>query len=179
MSSFKGGVDLDGLNAMLGALEEDVERAARPAAQAGIQVIYDAVKRNVNALGKKTGNLDRSIYQAFVEKESSPGVAAYEVSWNPRKAPHAFLVENGHIQRYAQYLGKDGKWHTAVRPEMRGKPKPPRRAAQSVKDAYYVLRKGGPVQVPAQSFVRKAASEIPAAQAAAEARFFRELGYDL
>lgn len=179
MSGFSSTVDLSALNEQLGAAQEDVERAARPAAQAGAEVLYRAVKRNVAALGEKTGNLYNAIYQAFSERQSWPGHATYEISWNPRKAPHGYLVENGHIQRYASYVGSDGNWYTAVRPEMRGKPKPRRGASQAVKDAYYVLRAGGPVQVPAKAFVRSAASQMAAAQAAAEARFFKELGYDL
>lgn len=172
-------VDLDGLNAFVDALEEDVERAARPAAQAGAEVLYQAVLRNVQALGRVTGNLESSIYQAFVAKESAPGVAKYDVTWNHRRAPHAYLVEFGHIQRYAVHLGKDGKWYTLVRPSMRGKPKPRRGASQAEKDAYYVPRPGGPQQIAAKAFVRSAAASIPAAEAAMEAKFFEITGGEL
>jgi hypothetical protein len=169
-------VDLSALDEMISGLEGDFKAAARPAAQAAAQVLYEAVKANVAAIGRKTGNLDSSIYQAYSEKSSAPGKATYNVSWNPRKAPHGGLVEFGHIQRYAQYLGKDGNWYTAVRPSMRGKRKPSRNASQAVKDAYYVPRAGGAAQIPARSFVRKATAQFDAAAAAATAKFLEVLG---
>ena len=105
-------VDLGAFNDMISELEEDIQAAVRPAAQAGAQVFYDAVVRNVNALGKKSGNLAGAIYQAYSEENSGPGKATYHVSWNASKAPHGGLVEYGHIQRYAVNLAKDGKWYT-------------------------------------------------------------------
>lgn len=168
-------VDMAGLDSMLNELQGDVEESARPAAQAAAQVLYNEVKRNVASIGKQTGNLDSSIYQAYSQDNSAPGRATYHVSWNARKAPHGHLLENGFIQRYVTYVGTDGKWYTAVRPEMRGKPKPSRRAPQAVKDAYYVPRPGGPVQIPAKSFVRKAASMFPQALDAAEAELLKRI----
>jgi hypothetical protein len=44
-----------------------------------------------------------------------------------------------------------------------------------VKDAYYVPRKGGPLQIPARAFIRSAASRMPQAQKAMADRFFAEL----
>jgi hypothetical protein len=88
------------------------------------------------------------------------------VSWNHRKAPHGHLVEFGHVQRYASYVGKDGNWYTAVRPEMRGKPKPKRGASQAAKDAYYV-KLPAPRQVPAHAPVRRATSKFEQALGAA------------
>lgn len=169
------GVDMASLDSMLSDLQGDVEGAARPAAQAATQVLYDEVKRNVAAIGKQSGNLESSIYQAYSQDNSAPGRATYHVSWNARKAPHGHLIENGFIQRYATYVGKDGNWYTAVRPEMRGKPAPSRRAPQAVKDAYYVPRPGGPAQMPARSFVRKAASKFPQALDAAEAELLKRI----
>src|SRR3990172_5071097 len=131
---------------MLDGLAGDIESAVRPMAFAASDVLYKDVKRNVAAIGRQTGNLERAIYQAYSENSSGPGKATYHISWNARKAPHGHLVEFGHIQRYASYVGSDGKWHTAVRPSMRGKPAPKGRASQATKDAYYVLRKGGAVQ---------------------------------
>jgi hypothetical protein len=161
-------VDMAGLDRMLEEMGADAEAAARPAAQAASQVLYDEVKRNVAAIPRKTGNLERSIYQVYSQDNSGEGHATYHVSWNMRKAPHGHLVEFGHIQRYASYLGKDGNWHTAVRPEMRGKPKPRRGASQAAKDAYYV-RLPAPKHIAAQAFVRRAAVKFPqAAQAAAD-----------
>lgn len=175
MSTFGITVDLPDLNSYLDEKNEQVLAAARPAAQAGIQVLYDAIRVNVSALGKKTGNLAASIYQAYSENNSGDGRATYHTSWNAKKAPHGHLVENGHLQRYKVYVGSDGKWYTAVRPSMRDKPKPRRTASQSVKDAYYVPL-ATPKQVAAQSFVRRAASQFAAAESAARARFFEEVG---
>lgn len=168
-------VDLGAFNDMISELEEDIQAAVRPAAQAGAQVFYDAVVRNVNALGKKSGNLAGAIYQAYSEQNSGPGKATYHISWNASKAPHGGLVEYGHIQRYAVNLAKDGKWYTLVKPSMRGKPKPKRNASQAEKDAYYILRAGGPRQIAAQPFIRPAFYRQGEAIAAVEKKFFEVL----
>jgi len=167
-------VDLDHLENYLERLGDKAEAAARPAAQAAAQVLYDQVKRNVAAIPRKTGNLANSIYQVFSAQNSGPGVATYQVSWNKRKARHGYLVEFGHIQRYVTYVGRDGNFYTAVRPSMRGKPKPGRRASQAQKDAYYVLAPT-PKQVAAQSFLRSAVSQSQAAADAAEQALIRSL----
>lgn len=169
-------VDLGAFNSMIAALEQDVQDAVRPAAQAGAEVFYRAVLQNVNALGRKTGNLAGAIYQAYSPDNSAPGRATYHVSWNARKAPHGGLVEFGHIQRYAVHMAADGKFYTLVRPSMRGKPKPRRRASQAQKDAYYVVREGGPKQVAAQPFMRPAFYKQGEAFAAVSAKFFEVLG---
>ena len=160
-------LDTGALNKALAGIEGSLTDAVRPAAQAAAQVIYDAAKSNVGKIRTKTGNLSSSIYQAFKDKQSSETKAAYEVSWNPKKAPHAHLVEYGHLQRYQTYIGSDGNYYTMVQPGMRGKKKPSRKASMAVKDAYYVLRKGGPVQVAAQPFMRPAKNAFPAARKAA------------
>ncbi len=165
--SFGMVVDLAGFEAGIDAMADVLEEAARPAAQSAAQVLYDAVRLNVFALGSKTGLLLDSIYQVYSKANSSPGQATYYVSWNVKKAPHGHLVEFGHLQRYKVYTGKDGKWYTAVRPEKKGTPKPGRYATQAQKDAYYVPL-AVPRQVAAQSFIRKAMSAFPAAEAAAE-----------
>jgi hypothetical protein len=162
-------VDMASVTAMLAEMGDAAETAARPAAQAAAQVLYDEVKRNVAAIPAKTGKLGQSIYQVYSQANSAEGRATYHISWNVRKAPHGHLVEFGHIQRYATYVGSDGQFYTAVRRESRGKRKPGRRASQAVKDAYYVAL-AAPRQVPAKSFVRKAEVKFPqAAQAAADA----------
>lgn len=168
-------IGLDAFNAMISGLEQDVQTAVRPAAQAGAQVFYDEVLKNVHALGRKTGNLERAIYQVYSADNSGPGRATYQVSWNARKAPHGLLVEFGHIQRYAVHMAADGKFYTLVRPSMRGKPRPGRRASQAQKDAYYVLRPGGPAQVAAQPFMRPAFYKQGEAFAAVRAKFFEVL----
>lgn len=165
-------VDMAALDAMLQGLGDEAEEAARPAAQAAAQVLYNRVKQNVGALGRVTGNLDRSIYQVYSQDNSGPGRATYHVSWNHRKAPHGHLVEFGHIQRYKYFKGPDGNVRPMVKTSMRDKPKPGRGASQAQKDAYYVLLPT-PIQVPAKSFIRNAASEFGKAATAAEEVFYR------
>jgi hypothetical protein len=173
-------VDTLSLDALLNQLGDDLEAAVRPAAQAAAQVLYEEVRSNVRRLGRKTGNLYNAIYQAYSASNSGPGKATYHISWRTSgagvKAPHGHLVEYDHIQRYASYIGRDGKWYTAVRPSMRGKKKPGRRASQAVKDAYYVPRKGGPQQIPGKRFIRDAVIKLPQARAAAEAKLYDVLG---
>ena len=53
--SFNLSIDLSAFERDMEALAERAEKAARPAAQAGAQVIYERVKANVAALGRKTG----------------------------------------------------------------------------------------------------------------------------
>jgi hypothetical protein len=173
-------VDTLSLDALLNQLGDDLEAAVRPAAQAAAQVFYEEVRSNVRRLGRKTGNLYNAIYQAYSESNSGPGKATYHISWRTSgagvRAPHGHLLEYDHIQRYANYIGKDGKWYTAVRPSMRGKKKPGRKASRAVKDAYYVPRKGGPVQVAGKRFIRNAVVKLPEALAAAERKLYDVLG---
>lgn len=101
MTGFRITVDLAGLRAQLRADAQACGEAARPAAQAGAQVLYDEVKRNVASIRRHTGNLAASIYQAYSTDNSTPGGrATYHVSWNAKKAPHGHLVEYGHMLMY-------------------------------------------------------------------------------
>ena len=169
-------VDVSALDSMIDGFAEAVEEAVRPAAQAGAEVVYNAVLSNVaTRVGVKSGRLENAIYQVFSRDNSSESKSTYHVSWNYRKAPHAHLVEFGYIKRYVSYVGKDGRWHTAVRPSARGKPKPRSNASQAEKDAYYVTLPGGPVQVPGKAFMRSAATSFDRAYQAAEAEFLRQL----
>lgn len=173
-------VDLPGLHAMIAGLQGDIEAAARPAAQAAAEVLYQAVLRNVSAIGKVSGNLSGSIYQKFSPENSGPGKAEYHISWRTSKgagprAPHGHLLEFGHIQRYAVKLDKNGKWWTLKRPESYGKPKPKRGASQAEKDAYWMPRPGGPQQIAARPFIRPAEALAPQASAAAEAKLLEVL----
>ena len=53
------------------------------------------------------GTLRDSIYQVFSKSESTATKAAYQVSWNYRKAPYAFMVELGTSRTPAKsFLGK-------------------------------------------------------------------------
>ncbi|WP_212644920.1 HK97 gp10 family phage protein [Delftia sp. PE138] len=168
-------VDLDGLDSLLADLGADVDAAVRPVAQAAAQVLYERVKINVRALGRSTGNLERSIYQAFSPEKSVEGQRAeYHVSWNHRTAPHGHLVEWGYLQRYRYYRGNDGRVRPMVRPGMDGKKPPGRRASQAQKDAYYVTLPT-PIQVPGKAFIRSAESSLAEAQKAAEAELWRRL----
>jgi len=168
-------VDLDGLDSLLADLGGEVDAAVRPVAQAAAQVLYERVKINVRALGRSTGNLERSIYQAFSPEKSVEGQRAeYHVSWNHRTAPHGHLVEWGYLQRYRYYRGNDGRVRPMVRPGMDGKKPPGRRASQAQKDAYYVTLPT-PIQVPGKAFIRSAESSLAEAQKAAEAELWRRL----
>lgn len=168
-------VDLDGLDSLLADLGAEVDAAVRPVAQAAAQVLYERVKINVRALGRSTGNLERSIYQAFSPEKSVEGQRAeYHVSWNHRTAPHGHLVEWGYLQRYRYYRGNDGRVRPMVRPGMDGKKPPGRRASQAQKDAYYVTLPT-PIHVPGKAFIRSAESSLAEAQKAAEAELWRRL----
>jgi hypothetical protein len=139
-------LDTSGIEALMRDAAEDLKAAMRPAAQAGAQVLVDEVQRNVNRIGKKTGNLRRSIYQVYSVRSSGSERAVYHVSWNAQKAPHGHLVEFGHFQRYRVIVDKrTGKWVT-----LKNRPIEP--------------RQGG-----ARPFLRPAAAKMPQALDAAEA----------
>ena len=100
----------------LQATLDDLHRATRPAAQAGIQIIYDRARLNApvskkahifNIEGRKygpyaPGNLRDAIYQVFSKDKSFKDVSTYQVSWNKDKAPYGFAYEFGNSQRGAQ-----------------------------------------------------------------------------
>jgi HK97 gp10 family phage protein len=105
----------------LDATKDKLREAARPAAQAGAQVIYDAARINAPTSneshffyirGKKygpfaPGTLRDSIYQVHSKSESTDAKAVYQVSWNYKKAPYAFMVELGTSRSPAHsFLGK-------------------------------------------------------------------------
>ena len=99
--------DLSALEKQLDNIEAAVGDAIRPAAQAGAQVFYDEVRTRAPrsekmhfTKGKKQsyapGNLQRAIYQAFDEQESTPNkTASYSISWNKSKAFYGRFVEFG------------------------------------------------------------------------------------
>lgn len=155
------GIDTSDLEAWIEAVGDAAEKAVRPAAHDGARVIYEAVKANVARIPKVSGNLASAIYYAYSQDNSGPGRATYHVSWNATKAPHGGLLEYGHWQRYAARYVEGLGWVTLVRPEMRGKPKPRRRASQAEKDAYYLPRPGGPVYIPGKAFMRQALISAP------------------
>ena len=174
-NTFSIEADLSGLDALLGQLEDGAAEAVRPMAQAAAQVFYDRVKTNVKALGRETGNLEDSIYQAFSPEKSQDGKRAeYHVSWNHKTAPHGHLVEYGYLQRYRYYQDNQGAVRPMVRPGMEGKPRPGRHASQAEKNAYYVTLPT-PKQVPGKAFVRSAGSALPEAIRAAEDELRRRI----
>jgi hypothetical protein len=136
-------VDLNDLDAVIDGKEQKLLENVRPAAQAGAEILYRAVLGNVQALGRKTGNLADSIYQAFSKDNSPAGKAVYHVSWNAKKAPHGHLVEFGHIQKFKAYVGRDGRWYTNKNAPL-----------------------ASPVQVAARPFIRPAMALFPQAQQA-------------
>ena len=149
--SFNLSIDLSAFERDMEALAERAEKAARPAAQAGAQVIYERVKANVAALGRKTGNLDSAIYQAFSANNSGEGKATYHISWNATKAPHGHLVEWGYIKRW-QSIMINGKWVT-----LKTRPL------------------AAPVQVPGKAFMRRAKDAIPMAEEAMRVTFLERM----
>jgi len=93
----------------LKATADMLNKATRPAAQAGAQVIYDRARQlapvsekshTFNIEGRKygpfaPGTLRDSIYQAFSKDNSFKDVSTYHVSWNADKAPYGGMVEFG------------------------------------------------------------------------------------
>lgn len=151
--AFRIKVDLAAFERDMDNLAAECEAAARPAAQAMAQVLYDAVKANVARLKPKTGKLAASIYQAYSKEKSSPGHPVYHVSWNARKAPHGHLVEFGHLQRYEISFDKaTGRFITH-----KDKPLPT------------------PRQVGARPFVRPAMAHFERAAQAGRQRYLQEL----
>lgn len=167
MSTLKISVDLAGMDLAIDGIAADAEAAARPAAQAVAQVLYEEVQRNVARIKRKTGNLASSIYQAYSNDNSRQGHATYHVSWNARKAPHGLLVEFGHLQRYEYYQDEQGRIRPKVRPEMQGKPPPKSNGRnRAALDAYYVTLPT-PRHVAARPFIRPAVAKFGAATEAA------------
>ena len=148
---FSISIDMSAFESDMEQFADCAEKAARPAAQAGAQVLYERVKANVAALGRKTGNLDSAIYQAFSANNSGEGKATYHISWNATKAPHGHLVEWGYIKRW-QSIMINGKWVT-----LKNRPL------------------ATPVQVPGKAFVRRAKDAMPQAQEAMRAKFLEVL----
>lgn len=167
------------LNTIIQNIGERAGQAIRPAAQAGAEVLYRAVRQNV--VGRptsKTGNLQAGIYQVYSKDNSVDKHAAeYHVSWNAKKAPHGHLVEYGHDQPYVVYRRQDGQFRTAVHPNQRGKPPPKGKgaAAKAARDAYYVPSKTA-VPVKAYPFVRPVRSKVPEALQAMIDRALAEFG---
>lgn len=157
-NSFTIKVDTSAAERFLDELGDEAEAAARPAAQAAAQVLYDDVVNNVSRIRRKSGNLRRSIYQAYSRSESGDGFAVYHISWNASKAPHGHLVEYGHLQRYEVTFDPNTQRFTTHKDRPLPEPK----------------------QVAARPFVRPAIAKFNQAMEAAKAelmrRFDKKLG---
>ena len=95
---------------------ELLQKATRPAAQAGAQIVYERANQLAPVSkaahifqieGRKygpfaPGNLRDSIYQAFSKDNSYKDVSVYHVSWNATKAPYGAMVEVGTSRAPAQ-----------------------------------------------------------------------------
>ena len=107
------GFDFSKLSAKLDSITKAAEKAVRPAAQAGAQVFYDAVRERVpvsakphSTKGKRQtynpGTLRAAVYQAYAQKDSGEGKASYRISWNKTHAFYGRFVEFGTSKMAAQ-----------------------------------------------------------------------------
>ena len=102
-------INVESFKEQLKANLEQLQKATRPAAQAGVQIIYDRARLVVEDSDRThmfhirgqvygpyaPGNLRRAIYQVFSEEKSFKDVSTYQVSWNKDKAPYGHMVETG------------------------------------------------------------------------------------
>ena len=93
----------------LQATTNELQKATRPAAQAGAQIIYERARLEAPVSadshyfyirGKKygpyaPGTLRDSIYQVFSKDNSYKDVSTYHISFNKSEAPYGFIVHNG------------------------------------------------------------------------------------
>lgn len=96
----------DGLDKLGGALKTHL---ARSMAVAGGQVVRDEAKTLAPV---ESGRLKSAIYLAYRDGKSTDERVVYSVTWNSKAAPHGHLLEFGHWQTHATYIGKDGNWHS-------------------------------------------------------------------
>ena len=107
--SMKIKMNAEAFKAQLRATADELNKATRPAAQAGAQIIYDRAKA-VTPVSDSShmfhgqnkvygpyapGTLRDSIYQAFSKDNSFRDVSTYHISWNAEKAPYGGMVEFG------------------------------------------------------------------------------------
>ena len=105
--------EMIGLDAAFDGIRAKAAEAIRPAAQAGAQVYYNAVKALTPVSGKghwfhgasyktngtkywfESGSLKNAIYQVYSKDSSNAAKAEYQVAWNHRKVPYGFMVTMG------------------------------------------------------------------------------------
>lgn len=130
-------MNVDAFKKELRAQLDVLHAATRPAAQAGVQIIYDRARINApvskaphyfHIRGQKygpyaPGNLRDSIYQVFSKSKSYKDVSTYEVSWNKDKAPYGFVAEFGSSTEGAQsFIAKSvSETHGEVRQAIRAR----------------------------------------------------------
>jgi hypothetical protein len=157
--------ELDGLAALL---KDRWEEGLQPAAEAGAEVILQRLRRNVEALGRKTGRLRESLYKVLSRDNSGPYRATYHMSWNYKKAPHGSLVENGHWQRYAMFKDAQGRWRMQINMSFarteggQMRPWPKRNDSQDYKNSYFVPL-AQPIWIKGEKFVASAVEDLPKA----------------
>lgn len=83
------------------------DQATRPASRAGALVFYHEMRQKVPV--GETQNLYNSIYHAYSPEKSINGKQVYHIGPNKTKAPHWWLVENGHW-RVNVVLRVNGRW---------------------------------------------------------------------
>ena len=106
-------VNMSGFDGAFDSIKAKAEQAIRPAAQAGAQVYFDAVKNatpvsghahwfmgaSYKSSGQKywfeSGSLKNAIYQVYSKSNSDKSKAEYHVAWNHRKVPYGFMVAYG------------------------------------------------------------------------------------
>lgn len=168
--AFSVTVDLSSVDRAMDGVVDKARKAARPAAQAMAQVLYDEMRRRV-PVGKKAGffmgtsyaktgqkyffeagNLKRWVYQHHQAK-STPGHVFYSVGVNEKKAPYGHMVEYGYMMRYeVSFDPKTGRFTTH-----KDRPLP------------------APKLVAARPFVRPAMAKFEAARQAGRQRLLQEL----
>ena len=102
-------VDIAKFKEQLQSTSAELNRATRPAAQAGAQIVYERARQLAPVSDGAhmfkiegrvygpypPGNLRDSIYQVFSKDNSFSDVSTYHVSWNADKAPYGGMVERG------------------------------------------------------------------------------------
>jgi HK97 gp10 family phage protein len=107
--SGKININIAQFKAEIRATIDTLNKATRPAAQAGAQVIYDRAKllapiskhahmfHGENAVygPYSPGTLRAAIYRVFSKDNSFKDFSTYHISWNADKAPYGAMVEFG------------------------------------------------------------------------------------
>jgi hypothetical protein len=108
--------DLSSLFTGMDNIAREAVKSTRKAAYSMAKVYYERVLENVPVAGEHVGKggkvypgglLKSSIYHAFSDDHSQRAArddaytkAVYHVSWNHAKAPHGWMIENGHKQTH-------------------------------------------------------------------------------